>query len=191
MRPLAGAILAGVLLTGHAARAAEGMPQLDFANPMTIAQVVWGGIIFFVLYLLLANWALPKVGTVLEHRAATITADLEAAREAKEAADAAVADMMEATRQAQATAQAEISAAVARAKAEADAQAATLNARLEAQVAEAEQRIAATRTAAIGALRGVATETTSALIARLTGWPAENARVDTAVGVALAARGQG
>ncbi len=190
MRLLAAIILAGLPLTPRAAMAAEGMPQLDFANPLTIAQVVWGAVIFFALYRLLSGWALPKVGEVLEHRAATITADLEAAREAKEAADAAVAEMTETTAKARHDAQAEINAAVAKAKAETDAQTATLDARLEAQLAEAEQRIAATRAAALASLRGVATETATALVARLTGWPAESARVDAAVGAALAARGQ-
>jgi F-type H+-transporting ATPase subunit b len=166
------------------------MPQLDFANPMTLAQVVWGAIIFFGLYMLLAHWALPQVASVLENRAATITADLEAARLAKEEADTAVAEVTEATRKAQSTAQAEISTAVEQAKVQADSQSATLNAKLETQLAEAEQRIAAARASAVGALRGVATETTAALVARLTGWPAESGRVDSAVGAALAARGQ-
>ena len=38
------------------------MPQLDFANPLTTSQVVWGAIIFVVLYILLSRIALPKVG---------------------------------------------------------------------------------------------------------------------------------
>ena len=44
------------------------MPQLDFANPLTIAQIVWLAIIFFTLYLLLSRWALPQVAEVLEVR---------------------------------------------------------------------------------------------------------------------------
>ena len=31
---------------------AQGMPQLDFANPLTLSQVVWGAIIFIVFLLL-------------------------------------------------------------------------------------------------------------------------------------------
>ena len=38
------------------------MPQLDFANPLTTSQVVWGAIIFVVLYVLLSRIGLPKVG---------------------------------------------------------------------------------------------------------------------------------
>src|SRR5262249_3073864 len=141
----------------------EGMPQLDFANPLTKAQVVWGVLIFLAFYLLLRHWALPAVGGVLEERAATIGGDLEAATRAKADADRAAAELAEATRQAQTTAQSEIAAAVAKAKEAAAQQAASLNARLDADIAAAEQRIGAARAAAMGALRQVAGETASAV----------------------------
>ena len=56
------------------------MPQLDFATPLTTSQVVWGALIFIVLYVLPPACALPQVGAVLEERAAHIGRDLEAAR---------------------------------------------------------------------------------------------------------------
>ena len=37
------------------------MPQLDFANPLTTYQVLWGAVIFMVLYVLASRIALPKV----------------------------------------------------------------------------------------------------------------------------------
>jgi F-type H+-transporting ATPase subunit b len=185
------AALAGMVLLASAAHAAEqrgGMPQLHFDNPLTIAQVVWGGLILFVVYLLLSRWALPQVAEVLDMRASRILADLEAARSAKDAADAAVAELTEATRQAQATAQAEIAGAVAAAKDAAAAQSATLNARLEAQLAEAETRIAAARGAAMGALRSVASDTATAVVTRLVGSTPQTGAIDQAVDAALAAR---
>ena len=166
----------------------EGMPQLNFANPLTISQVVWLAFIFVGLYVLLAKWGLPQVAEVLEMRAARIGGDLDAARAAKESADAAVAEQTAATRQAQASAQAEINAAVDQAKHEAAAQAATLNQRLEAQLAEAETRIAQARAAAVGALRQVATETATTIISRLSGLSPSAAIIDGAVGDALALR---
>jgi len=193
MRPLA--VLSGVgsVLVASAAWAEEakkGMPQLDFHNPLTISQVVWLAIIFLVLYVLLSRWALPQVAGVLEARAATIAGDLEAARRAKASADASIAELTKATQEAQASARAEIGAAVDAAKAAADAQSATLNARLEAQLAAAETQIASARASAMGALRQVAAETTSVVVARLTGASANAGAVDAAVGRALAARGQ-
>jgi F-type H+-transporting ATPase subunit b len=193
MRPIAAFVgLAGSLLTSAAMAAGDppkGMPQLDFANQLTISQVVWLVIIFTVLYLLLSRWALPQVGAVLEMRAARIALDLDAARAAKVQADNAVAELTAATRQAQATAQAEIAGAVNAAKEAAAAQAATLNADLERQLAAAEARIGTARTAAMGALRQVAGETAVDVIVRLTGATADRNQVDQAVGNVLTARG--
>jgi len=165
------------------------MPQLDFNNPLTISQVVWMALIFGALYVLLAQWALPQVASVLDDRAARIEADLGTARMAKNEADAAVAELQEATRHASTESQAAIAASVAQAKAEAAEQARTANERLDAQLAEAEERIYTARTAAMGALREVAAETASAVVARLTGRPADQASVDSAVAQALASRG--
>jgi len=185
------ALAAIALLATPAAAMAEGLPQFDLKNPLTISQVVWLAVIFFGLYLTLARWALPQVAEVLEARAVSIARDLEAARQAKTESDAAVAGVTAATRHAHAEAQAEIARAVAAAKEVTAAQSAELHARLDAQLAGAEQRIEAARTAAMGALRQVATETAIDVITRLTGRPASAGAVDTAVGDALTARGQG
>ena len=169
MRPiglLAAAVMSGLSSAALAAEESKGMPQLDFGNVLTKSQVVWLALIFFVLYLLLSKWALPKVGTVLEKRASTIAGELQAAQTAKTAADAAVAELTAKTRAAQSGAQAEIAGA-----------------------AEAEQRIAAARAAAMGALRQVAGETAAVVVTRLTGVHASQPSVDAAVGAALAARG--
>lgn len=174
-----------------AAMAAEGMPQLDFGNPLTLSQVVWLALIFVTLYLLLNNWALPQVTEVLAKRAAAIGGDLEAARSAKLEADAAVAEFTSATRQAQAGAQAQVTAATDQAKAEAAEQSAALNRRLDAQLDEAEQRIAAARNTALGALRQVATDTAGVVVTRLTGRAPDAGSVDREVGAVLAATGRG
>lgn len=166
------------------------MPQLDFSNPLMIAQIVWLLIIFGLLYFIMANIALPRVEQVLEQRRARISADLEAAQAAKAEADAATAAHREATAKARAEAQAAIAAAVQAAQAEAQQRAETLNARLARQIEEAETRIAAARDAAMGALRQVSADTAEALVTRLTG-RADAAKVGAAVDRALAARGQG
>jgi F-type H+-transporting ATPase subunit b len=182
------ASLAAALLWLPASAMAQGMPQLDFKNPLTLSHVVWGVLIFAVLYLLLSRWALPQVGAVLQMRADAIARDLDAARTAKAAVDAAIAELTEATRVAQAGAQTEINRAVDAAKAASAAQNAALNERLEKQLSSAEQQIAAARATALGALRQVATETAMNVVARLTGIPADAGAVDAAVGAALSAR---
>jgi F-type H+-transporting ATPase subunit b len=168
---------------------AGGMPQLDFGNPLMIAQIVWLLLIFGLLYFVMANYALPRVGEILEERRRRIGADLDAARAAKAEADAAAAGHREATLRARAEAQAAIANAVQQAQEEAQARADALNARLAEQIGAAEARIAAARDAAMGALRQVAGDTAEALVRRLTG-DADRAAVDAAVARELAARGR-
>lgn len=162
------------------------MPQLDFANPLTISQVVWMALIFGALYYLCASWALPQVATVLASRAQTIDNDLASARVAKEHADATTAEVTSATRQANSEAQAEIASAVAEAKAEAAEQARIANEKLDIQMAEADARIAAARDSAMGALREVATGATSDVVTRLTGRAADPAAVTNAISAVMA-----
>lgn len=184
-------LAASLLLLPAAARAEGGMPQLDFANPLTTSQVVWGAIIFIVLYILASRFALPKVGSVLEERAARIATDLETAQAAKVKSDMAVLEMTEATAKARADAQATINAELEKAKAAVAVQAAVLNEKLERQLAESEAQIVTARAGAMAALRQVATDTAATVVTRLTGAAPDEVRLDGAVGGALAARGMG
>ncbi len=169
----------------------EGMPQLNFKSPLTVSQVVWGAIIFVLLYVLLSRWALPKVGTVVEERRTRIAGDLETAHASKAEADRAVDELTEATRRARAEAQASIATATQQAKATAASQAAVANERLDAQLTEAEGRIAAARASAMGALRQVAGETAIAVVTRLTGHAPDAHLVDLAVAVRLPSAANG
>ena len=165
------------------------MPQLNFANKLLTAQVVWGAMIFAVFYLLVSRWGLPKVGAILEMRAGTIAADLERAHASKQDADAAVAELTEARRRANAQSQAAIADATAKAKAASAARMAEQDARLDAQLSQSETQIAEARNAAMGALRQVATDTASAIVARLTQSEPDEQRVAGAVGELLHERG--
>jgi F-type H+-transporting ATPase subunit b len=179
------------LLVLPAAAMAEGMPQLDFRTPLTVSQVVWGAIIFVVLYILLARTGLPLVSSVLEERATKIAKDLDEAREAKASADAGMREAEQATAKAHAQSQAAINAALNDAKQAAAAQAEELNARLEKQLQDSEAQIAQARGSAMSVLRQVATETAATVVTRLSGAPPDAARLDAAVQSALAARGIG
>ena len=177
------------LLPGTAAAAqAEGMPQLDFANPLTTSQVGVGRDHLHRALCPAVALGLPKVGAVLEERARHIAADLETAQAAKARSDEAAKEVAEATARARAEAQAAINAALDAAKQEAAARIAALNERLETQLQDAETQIDAARAAAMRALREVATDTAATVISRLTGAPPDQARLDGAIGAALAAR---
>ncbi|MEI7710451.1 MAG: F0F1 ATP synthase subunit B' [Rhodospirillales bacterium] len=192
MKPLRRVIpFAMSLLLPAAAMAAGGMPQMDFKNPLTLSQVVWGAIIFIVLYIVASRFALPKVGSVLEERAAHIARDLEAAQASKIQADAGTAEAIAAIAKARNESQAAINAALDTAKGAAAEQSAVLNARLEKQLADAEGQIAQARTQAMSALREVATETAATVVARLTGQAPDPQRLSGAIGAALTARGVG
>jgi F-type H+-transporting ATPase subunit b len=179
------------LLTLPAAAMAEGMPQLDFKTPLTISQVVWGAIIFVVLYIMLSRTGLPLVASVLEERATMIAKDLDEARAAKARADDGMRQADEATAKARAESQAAINAALDEAKTAAAAQAEVLNTRLEKQLQESETQIAQARASAMSALRQVATETAATVVTRLTGKEPDASRLDSAIGSALTARGIG
>jgi F-type H+-transporting ATPase subunit b len=183
---LLGACLGLLLPT---AAMAEGMPQLDFANPLTTRQLIWGAVIFILFYLLASRSALPLVGSVLQERANHIARDLDNAHHAKLASDKAAEEAGAAAAKARAEAQAAINTALDKANADAAQQAAVLNERLERQLAEAESQIAAARSAAMSALRQVATDTAATVITRLTGTSPDTARLNNAVGAAMASRG--
>jgi F-type H+-transporting ATPase subunit b len=185
--PLAGAGLAML----PAAAMAKGMPQLDFSTPLTTSQVVWGAIIFIVLYILLSRTGLPLVASVLEERGTKIAKDLDEARAAKASADAGMAEAEQATAKARAEAQAAINAALDEAKKAAAVQAEALNARLEQRLQDSEAQIAQARVSAMSALRQVATETATTVVTRLSGTAPDAGRLDSAIGSALAARGIG
>jgi F-type H+-transporting ATPase subunit b len=200
---LAAAIIAGLALlcaapealaqvaTEHPEATGGGMPQLNFGHPLVISQVVWLLVIFGLLYVVMAQVALPGVASVLEERKRRIDGDLQAAQAAKGRADEALAEHRAATAKARAEGQAAIAEAVGRAQAEAASRSDELNARLNSQVEQAERRIGAARDSAMGALRQVSADTAEALVARLVGGgAADRAAVERAVDSELAARGR-
>jgi F-type H+-transporting ATPase subunit b len=177
--------------TEHPEATGGGMPQLNFGHPLVISQVVWLLVIFGLLYVVMAQVALPGVASVLEERKRRIDGDLQAAQAAKGRADEALAEHRAATAKARAEGQAAIAEAVGRAQAEAASRSEELNARLNSQIEQAERRIGAARDSAMGALRQVSADTAEALVARLVGGgAADRAAVERAVDSELAARGR-
>ena len=175
----------------HPGATGGGMPQLNFGHPLVISQVVWLLLIFGLLYVVMAQVALPGVASVLEERRRRIDGDLEAAQAAKARADEALAEHRAATAKARSEGQAAIAEAVQRAQEEAAARSDELNARLNTQIEAAEKRIAAARDSAMGALRQVSADTAEALVSRLVGGAAaDRAAVERAVDGELAARGR-
>jgi len=166
-------LAAAILLAASPAALAAGMPQLDFANPLTTWQVVWGALVFLLLYLLLSRSALPRVGAVLANREQRIRHDLEVAHEAKGECDRALDELRRTRREAAAEAQANLDRVLAEAREQAQARNHEMNEQLKGRLAEAETRIREERERALAALPAIATETASLLVERVTGQTAD------------------
>ena len=152
---------------GYPAEAGEavGMPQLDFSTFPN--QIFWLCIALVVLYLILSRVALPRIAAVLAERQGTITNDIAAAEELKQAARDAEAAYEKALSDARAEAnriadetKAEMQKEVEAAMAEADVEIAK---RTEAS----EARIAEIRDGAAAAVAEVARDTAKAVVAAL------------------------
>ena len=149
------------------------MPQFDFAN-VFVPQLVWLAIFFAVLYFGVVRTTLPRLGKVMDVREDTITGDLDAARQAKDRADALADEVKIEGERHRETARGAIAAAKDEAAAAAAKRLAAADKKINARLAEAEARIATARDEARGSIRDLAAESAQAIVAKLTG--AEPAR---------------
>jgi F-type H+-transporting ATPase subunit b len=174
-------VLTAALLAAVPAFAAEeagggGMPQLDAST--YASQIFWLIVTFLLLFWLLRTKALPRVGEILEARQDRVAADLDRATKLREEAEAALVRYQQVVADAQAKAGTQIRETRERLIAESSSRQAELDAELAVKVADAEQRIAKTREAALADLHTVAIEVAQAATARLIGReiPRETAR---------------
>jgi F-type H+-transporting ATPase subunit b len=149
------------------------------------SQLVWLAIAFVLLYALMAKWALPRVGAVIENRQKHIADDLAEAGRLKQQSDAAVAAYEKALADARARAQSIANETHEKQQAQADATRKTLEDGLNVKLAEAEKSIAATKQAAMGNVRAIAEDAARAIIERLIGAAPSDQAVAAAVADAL------
>ena len=164
---------------GHAA-ASGGLPQFDFQ--WWPGQIVWVLLVFVVLLIYMRAFAVPKVGGAIAARDAKIEGDLADARKLKDQADVTAAEAADERAQARAAAQKLAGDARAAARAEIDKALAAEEARLAETAAKAEASIAAARDQAMTNVSGIANETASAIVAKLTGKAATAAELSAAQG---------
>jgi F-type H+-transporting ATPase subunit b len=161
----------------------KGFPPFDATT--FASQFLWLVLTFVALYLLMSRIALPRVGAILETRRQHIDGDLADAQRLKDQSDAAIAAYEKALADARSRAQALANETIQKQVAAAKTDRKALDARLNARIAEAEKSIAATRTAAMANVRGIATEAAAAIVERLTGSAPAQLDVATAVGEVL------
>ncbi len=143
------------------------------------SQLFWLVITFVLLYALMAKWALPRVGKVIDNRQKLIEGDIAEANRLKQQSDQAVAAYEKALAEARARAQAIANETREKQAAAADATRKTLEGELNVKLAEAEKSIAATKQAAMANVRGIAEDAARAIVERLIGSvPSEKAVAD-------------
>jgi F-type H+-transporting ATPase subunit b len=150
------------------------------------SQLFWLALTFVLLYVLMARVALPRIGGILAARSKHIADDLSAAQRFKEQSEAANAAYLNSLADARARAQAMANDTREQQAAQAEAANKKLEAQLHDKLAAAEQSIAATRTAAMGNVAGIAADTAAAIVERLIG--AAPAHGDVAAAVAEVAK---
>lgn len=132
------------------------MPQLD---PSSFgSQLFWLLLTFTALYVGMAFIALPRIGRTLKTREDVIAGDIKHAAELQEAAAAALADHEAALADARAQALTLAESVRREMREESDAQKAEVEARLAKSASEAEVRLQAARTQAMGGVRDAAIE---------------------------------
>jgi F-type H+-transporting ATPase subunit b len=146
------------------------------------SQLLWLGLTFVLLYVLMAYVALPRIAAILAERSRRIGDDLKAARELKEQSEAANASYEQSLADARARSQSIASATREKQAAEAAAINKQLEAQLHERLAAAEHSIAATRTAAMGNVGIIAADAASAIVERLIGKAPADHEVAAAMG---------
>jgi F-type H+-transporting ATPase subunit b len=133
------------------------------------SQLVWLVLTFVLLYALMAKWALPQVGRVIESRQKRIADDVAEAGKLKAQSDEAVESYEKALADARARAQAIANETREKQAAEADAARRKIEDELNGKLMEAEKTIAATKQAAMANVRSIAQDTAGAIVERLIG----------------------
>jgi F-type H+-transporting ATPase subunit b len=152
------------------------------------SQLVWLAIVFVAPYLLTSRVALPRVASILEARRDRIAGDLAEAQRLQAESDAALAAYEKSLTDARNRAQALANERRERQNAEAEAKRKALDAQLAAKLAEAERSIAATKTAAMSNVRGIAEGAAGAIVERLLGSAPSSDTVSAAVADVLRGR---
>jgi F-type H+-transporting ATPase subunit b len=159
------------------------MPQFD---PSTFAsQIFWLVVTFLTLYWVIAKFAIPRIGDILEQRARLIQDDLDRAAALKADTDAAIATYEKAMTSARNQARDVLLATANEMKKIADEKTTAVNAEVGKQVADAEARIAQAKTEAMASIKSIAADTAREAVSHLAGLTLDAAKVDAAVGAAL------
>ncbi len=158
------------------------MPQLEAQD--WAPQLIWLVITFGILYFLMARVALPRIGSVIEARAARIARDLATADKLRRETEEAIAAYEQALAEAKQKAHAIVDAGRAKLKEETAAERAKLESELAKRSEEAERRIGEAKNSAMREVNAVATEVAADIVRQLIGAAPAKAEIEQAVATA-------
>jgi F-type H+-transporting ATPase subunit b len=132
-------------------------------------QLLWLALTFIFLYVVLSRIALPRIGGILESRKARIDGDLKEADRLRQETDRALEAYEAALAEARANAHAIAEETRSGIRADIEMKRKSVETDLSKKLAGAEARIGETKTAALGNVDAIATDTLRTLMERLTG----------------------
>lgn len=171
----------GTTAHGGADAAHGGGAFPPFQSETFASQLLWLAIMFGFLYWLADRVIVPRLGGILADRASRIGGDLNEAAAMKAKAEEAGAAYEKSLSEARAKSQAIAQETRDAVNAKSDARRKSVETDLAARLAEAESKIVAMKTAAMGNVAGIASETAAVIVAQLTGAAPSKAVADDAV----------
>ncbi len=156
-----------------------------FEKDTFASQLVSFAIAFALLYVIVSKFALPRVGSLIAAREGMIEGDLAEAQKLKDELDAALKAYETELAAARARAQAIGTETRERLSAQSESERKTLEASLATKLADAEKTIATMREKAMGNVKSIAVDATSAIVERLSGVAPDSKTVDSAVDASL------
>jgi len=152
-----------------------------FQTETFASQLLWLAITFGLLYILMSRFALPRVATVLDKRSARLANDLEEAQRLKAQSEAAAQGYEKALAEARGEAKRIAQETRNKLSAEAETRRKSIEAELHEKLAASEATLRQQTAAAMSNVRGIAVETASAIVERLTGRAPDPRAVEAAI----------
>ncbi len=171
---------AGVIDNPDAGHQANVFPPFDAHN--FLPQLVWLVIIFGALYWLMSRIALPRVQEILDARRNRIAQDLDSARIMQGDAEAAGRAYEKTLSEAKARAQGLAQQTHDKLHAESEARRQSLEAELNQKLAEAEAKIAETKSRAMSNVEAIARDAATSIVQHITGATPSPEQLSAALG---------
>lgn len=152
-----------------------------FASETYASQLLWFAIAFGLLYYVMSRIALPRVAAVMENRSQRISSDLAEAEALRVQSEAAGAAYEKSLNDARAKAKAIAQEMREGLTAESDARRKAIEAELHERIKASEETISARTAEAMASVRGIAADTASVIVERLTGQAPERRAIEAAL----------